>query len=438
MLDLDGNERANISLRNNSLNVIQILLNQLTHKKVTGRLRIATIDALFAAIDRVRPAWQKNIDDLSAELRDLDAAIESQQREVNALPMPKPWNPKPWTKQQQETGADLDAKRQMQRLETSKEEERSYSDYVATMQRLLALDPADFDPGKFKTEDLIPKRSLGEPNSIYDLQNYVVGPAPGGLILAADGSLDLQRSLRHINYFPALTSIAVRNNVQKDVGPRPVDFIAVAVKNSVWLWRGPESQAMIFTRRDAQGRLELRYTPVAHLTQDASGELHYDPAAWSAGLPLELFEDAMLDVPEDREAWLDQWHPERDWLRAVHRTKYSNGIIGLVEQLLSEPASSPFLERERELRRADMLAVANDHWNFNVRGFNPGGNHGSFLRISTHSVLLLAGGEDTGIPRGLRVSEPYDSLSLVPTILTLMGKPELDLPGPVIQEVIPH
>ena len=83
-----------------------------------------------------------------------------------------------------------------------------------------------------------------------------------------------------------------------------------------------------------------------------------------------------------------------------------------------------------------MLVFANDHWNFNVRGFNPGGNHGSFLRISTHSVLLAAGGDDTRIPRGLRVATPYDSLSFVPTILTLIGKPEASLPGPVIRELL--
>ena len=59
VMDLDGNERANVSLRNSSLNVIQILLDQLMHKKVTGRMRIATIDALFATLDRVRPMWQR-------------------------------------------------------------------------------------------------------------------------------------------------------------------------------------------------------------------------------------------------------------------------------------------------------------------------------------------------------------------------------------------
>ncbi|MGH9648785.1 MAG: hypothetical protein ACRD4E_18440, partial [Bryobacteraceae bacterium] len=62
--------------------------------------------------------------------------------------------------------------------------------------------------------------------------------------------------------------------------------------------------------------------------------------------------------------------------------------------------------------------------------------HGSFFRISTHSVLLFAGGKDTRIPAGLRVETPYDSLSFVPTILSLMGRPEADLPGPVIRELV--
>jgi hypothetical protein len=68
-----------------------------------------------------------------------------------------------------------------------------------------------------------------------------------------------------------------------------------------------------------------------------------------------------------------------------------------------------------------MLIVASDHWNFDVRGFNPGGNHGSFLRISTHSTFMLAGGDQTGIPRAAIVEEPYDSLSFVPTVLALTG-----------------
>ena len=114
----------------------------------------------------------------------------------------------------------------------------------------------------------------------------------------------------------------------------------------------------------------------------------------------------------------------------MHRTKYSNGLIGLYETIAhhraeklspdepglsdDERLSRRFLKRQRELIESDLLLVANDHWNFDVRGFNSGGNHGSFFRISTHSTLMLTGGDRTGIPRAMVVKEPYDSLSFVP------------------------
>lgn len=458
VMDLDGNERASVSLRNNSLNVIQILLDQLIRKRVARGTRKAVIDALFQTLDAVRPEWRLNLDQLDAAVRELEKRVETQQKIVDSTP-------KKFTEEQRGAGEDEDASRQFSRLESWKAELRGYSAYAEVMHRLLTLDPADFDPGKFKIEELVPRKSLGEPNSIQDLQHYVVGLAPSGLVVSAQGSLDMEKSFRRIDYFAALKGISVRNNVQKAVAPRPIDFIAVAVGNtgaqrtSVWLWRGADLQALIETRHTGAGRLELRYLPVkstsratgasvdcpdgarpALCASDESGELRYDRAAWVAGLPLEIFEDPKLDIPGgDRGAWLSEWHDERDWLRATHATKYSNGVIGIVEEMLMEPTSqsiaSPLLDRERQLRRVDLIAFASDHWNFNVRGFNPGGNHGSFLRVSTHSVLMFAGGVDTGIPRGVRIVEPYDSLSVVPTILKLMNRPERDLPGPPIEEL---
>jgi hypothetical protein len=108
-----------------------------------------------------------------------------------------------------------------------------------------------------------------------------------------------------------------------------------------------------------------------------------------------------------------------------------------------------FRLRQRQLVEADLLVLANNHWNFDVRGFNPGGNHGSFFRISTHSTLLFAGGANTRIPQGLVVDEPYDSLSLAPTVLALLGEVKQDnvpvsflkdkgfrqFPGRIINEV---
>ena len=142
-----------------------------------------------------------------------------------------------------------------------------------------------------------------------------------------------------------------------------------------------------------------------------------------------------MAVPADgRSAWLSDWHSESEWLNATHKTIYSNAIIGLNEQIVRHaiPADEStsdddqliyrFRQRQRHLTEPDILIVANDHWDFDVRGFNPGGNHGSFFRVSTNSTFMIAGGPDTGVPRGLAVETPYDGMSFVPTLLRLMGK----------------
>ena len=427
MLDLDGNERANIGLRNNTLNIAQILLDQLIDKRLPGPVRNAALTELFSTLYKVHADWQRDLDDLNEELTALDARIETQQRLVDA--QTKKTKKTKWTKEQIALGLDKDARREGVRLTSWKAERRGYSDYAEIVGRLLALTPADFDPGRFKMAQLIPPKSLGPVNSLWDLRHYVTGLGPDGLVLREDGSLDSGRSFRTIDYLSSLRSISVRNNVQAGLAPQPVDFIAVRIpeRDAILLWRDAEHQALLLTRGN-----ELRYMPVND---------RFEPVAWGPGLPLELFEDPQLKVTGDRETWLSQWHNEQDWLNAIHRTRYSNGIIGLTEELLEPPATSAdaldrYRARKRALRQTDLLVLANDHWNFNVRGFNPGGNHGSFLRESTHSVLLMAGGKETGIPAGLRVDTPYDSLSFLPTVLTLMGRPEADLPGPVIRELV--
>ena len=51
---------------------------------------------------------------------------------------------------------------------------------------------------------------------------------------------------------------------------------------------------------------------------------------------------------------------------------------------------------------------------------------------------MIAGGNHAGVLRSLRIETPYDSLSFVPTVLKLLGKPEPDLPGPLVREIFPE
>jgi hypothetical protein len=452
LLDFDGNERAGLHLRNSDLNVLHILLQQLQQKEISPPMRAALTDAFFGALDRGRSRWQSDLDQFAVELAALHRAIEKQHTLCQS-------QPKTFSQADRDLNRDDNARRVCTLATEWTAFEKGYRGYVAAMSKLLSLPRAQFDPFRVKIDEVIPKDAMGQGNTIHDLQNYVVGMAPGGPVIKSDGSLDVERSFLRLNYFSLIAEQAVRNNVQPNVSSHPVDFVAVRIPretiasvlgddvrpddDAVWLYGGPDRQALILARGEAEGKLRLRYLPIANLTQDSQGLVHFDRADWQAGFPLRMLEDARLNQPPgDRVAWLSDWHTDVEWLQALHKTQYSNGLVGLHEQftIFPAPGTDPgapglsneerllrsFVRRQRRQVETDMLIVANNHWNFDVRGFNPGGNHGSFFRISTHSTLLFAGGERTGIPRGLAVSEPYDSLSVAPTILALTGSLQSD------------
>jgi len=475
LLDFDGNERAGLHLRNSDLNVLHILLQQLQRKDLPRQLRQPATDAFFAVLAHEKARSQGELDQLDEEMGALRRAIEKQRALCES-------QPKKFTTEDLELGRDDNAQRSCVQANQWTRFAKDYSTYVATMRNLLGQRPDNFAPFKLKIEALIPRGAMGQRNAIHDLQNYVVGAARDGLVLKSDGSLDFQRSFMRLNYLTLIHGQTVRNNVQTGISNRPVDFIATRIPSEVvapalsedllpdddvvWLYGGPDRQALVIPRGEVNGQLRLRYLPIANLTQDDQGVVRFDRAPWQNGLPLRMLEDPRLDVPlNDRVAWLNDWHTDLEWLHAVHKTQYSNGFIGLHEQFtlftapetdVNAPGLSTaerllhrFRRRQRRLVETDIMIAANNHWNFDVRGFNPGGNHGSFFRISTHSTLMFAGGESTGIPRGLAVAEPYDSLSVVPTILALTGDLQPDnrpveslrkrgftrFPGRVIPEV---
>jgi hypothetical protein len=477
MLDFDGNERASVHLRDSDLNTLHILIKELQRGGLSEEVYKAAAAEFFGIIDRRRADWEKDLKQLQKELGALDRAIIEQRTLWQA-------QPKKFTKEQQDAGLDDASKRIYVQLDRWQVEQKEYSEYARTLKNLLSISSEAFAPDKVRIADIIPQMAMGDRNTIYELQNYVVGVGPNGLIANPDGSLNLEQSFVHINYFSLLQNVSVRNNVQRGISNRPVDIIATRLSRDllapllnerdidadvIWVTAGADRQALILSRTDANGELSLRYLPISGLTQDASGRFNFKVISWQAGLPLQIFEDPKLNVPggADRTAWLSQWHSDADWLPALHKTHYSNGLIGLQEELArhdierlstADPKLSEderlmreFARRKRELVEPDMLIVAQDHWNFDVRGFNPGGNHGSFFRISTHSTFMVAGGSRTGVPVALDIDAPYDSLSFVPTLLALTGNlrddsspaPELwergfrKFPGPVVKEILP-
>ena len=432
LLDADGNERASIYLRESDLNILQILWQQLARKDLKPEVRRAALDAFFQVLDRKREHWGLLHSQLQQELAVLRRSIQ-QMESRPASAAKKLEVVKPAT------------------LASMKADESKYAAYVRSLGKLIALNRDTFSPVNTKIEDVIAGHSVGGINSVYDLQNYVAGPSSSGLVLSADGSLDMARSFVRIDYFSLLAQIRTQNNVQAAVSSKPIDFVAAAIPvdglqaalpagmlpidDAVWLHGDDDRQALILGRRDEDGRHWLRYLPVRGLKQSVSGEIDFSISPWGEKLPLEVWDD--LSMPADeRSAWLESWHTEQAWFESVYATRYSNGVISIHDEFAFLPvfpdagrssASDEellrrFYNRKRRLAQPDFIVFANDHWNFNYRGLNPGGNHGSFLRQSTHSTLMFMGGQDAGIPEGLAVDRPYDSFSFVPTIFKLTGQ----------------
>ncbi|HZI18423.1 MAG TPA: alkaline phosphatase family protein [Pyrinomonadaceae bacterium] len=488
LVDFDGNERTSVHLRDGGLNLLHILLLELRRKDLAPGVRRAATSAFFGVLEGRRAGWRRQVDELNEELGALRRAIERQRAAAAKLP-------KEWTKIDRDAGLDREAQRVVSRLNVWLAEEREYSAYARTLAALLALDPEGFDPRAVRVEQVIAPGAMGDANDLHSLQNYPVGLRAGGLVLTPDGALDFGRSFERVNYLALFGGVTVRNNVQAGVSNRPVDFVAVRLDPSafnaavvgggagdgapgdeggddlradeaVWLYSSEERQALVLARGEGPSQ-RLRYVPVRRLRQDGAGRITFERVAWGEGFPLKLWEDPRMapQAGAAREFWLSGWHTDREWLRAAHMAKYPHAVVGLHEQLARHRVEATdheaaglstderlirrFRARQRRLVEADLLVLANDHWNFDVRGFNPGGNHGSFLRSSAHAALMFAGGERAGVPAGLIVREPYDSLSFVPTLLALTGQLQSEgtpapalwqkgfrrFPGPVISEL---
>ncbi len=160
-LDLDGNERAGVQLRNSDLNALQIAFQQKDGESTA-----------IGIIDRNRPRWSHTVNDMAEELAALRKAITRQNAVIRSHP-----------------GKSLEARRLRATVGRWEQDEHVYSAYVRGMRRLL-----DWKPGQ--PVPAIPEHVMGDPNTVEQLRNYVVGPG------------------RQINYLAALTGIRTRNNPQ--------------------------------------------------------------------------------------------------------------------------------------------------------------------------------------------------------------------------------
>src|SRR6185369_11429813 len=163
------------------VNMLHILLQQLQRGGLSVEARRAATHEFFVVLARRRADWEKDLKQLQTELGALDRAIVEQRKLWEA-------QPKKFTKEQQDAGLDDAAKRIYVQLDRWQMERKEYGDYAQSLQNLLSLSVSSelFSPSKIKIADVIPKMSMGDRNTIHELQNYVVGLGPNGIVTNAD------------------------------------------------------------------------------------------------------------------------------------------------------------------------------------------------------------------------------------------------------------
>lgn len=431
-LDIDGNERAAVHLRNSDLNKLHILLQQLARSDLNTMARRAVAENISETLEKHRASWNGNATELAAELVALGQAIAARKQLVARLGSKI-------TDEQNALGEDKQTRRLRRELQQWENEETAYRAYLTHLNKLLTFEADRTKTLRENVRDLIPAMSLGEKNTVGDLEHYIVGLQPAGVVVTADGKLDEGKSFRYIDNFAVIAAQRARNNPQAQLSNKPIDFIAMALpedaydaslpkpQHAYWLYGDAENQLVIL--QDEVGRLSVR--PVRNLHETTGGRVTWREEPWHDRLPLRLFEDEALALApnQDRTGWLSSWHTEQEWFAATHKCRYSNAVIGITEEMSpvgplvpGRPGIGAILrryeQRRRELVQADFHVFAADHWNFNVRFPNPGGNHGGFVRISTHSVWMMAG---AGLPVQ-QIEQPFDSLAFTSTVLSLLGR----------------
>lgn len=479
-IDYDGNERAMLQLRDPDLNRLELLVGALREGSLDAPKRAAASAAVMRIVERHRAAWiadaarlREEIGALArvgtaaaADAKRLHELVEAHRRDKDGAPDGRPPLP-PFGglagNNESDRWEDLAQSEKEKRAEAWRSENyaEQYRAVAASLERRAAARSAS-DLVDAPVEDVFGAFDLGDRPSTADLLDYPAGLA--GVALDASGDLDESATFVHVDYLRKLSEIRVRNAVRTDTTTAPVAYTttrlpvdatvktavargvlsaddAARVGSAYLVYGDDDDQIVLFVAgaRDASG--PVRAVPVSRFAADAvTGEVTFESASWRAGLPFGLFEDDALATGDvDRTAWLSAFHTDREWLAATSRTASGLGVPNLVEVLSCDyregyaaaakrdATDDERLVRRFELRRrdaamGDIFLEAAPHWNFDVKDFNPGGNHGGFGRQSMHAVFWMHGGPETRVvPGPLVVAAPYDGLDFAPTVFEAAG-----------------
>jgi hypothetical protein len=442
VIDNFGNARAEVHLRNNDLNRLHLLL-QAEHRRLSEEQRARWRDLVRQTVPDLW-AW------LEPELKDYRAYHQGSLA---------------WARNLRQR-ADYYWRDIGNRL---KDEAKRDAPQLKALGRLAELGQAE-DPVAWLFEnnpsipELIPKKYLGRPNSVYQLTHYTIGLDDN--MEWVEKTVDPQGRTVPMDYISVLSNYRAPNPPPSHE-PNPVDLIVKslpveplqkALLERGWLDAGIELRQVNWVVSTAKHNLgkggealvleaadgRIRYLPILHLQQEAGGTFTFE--VHNELDPLGLFYDTGFRSPSGEPAfiWLERFHTPQEWLEGVHDTYYSVApvIIGDIAGVHAEPfIDNPDFQRRlngfpTEEARAqylrgvkwkyaanqpDLLLWSSYLWNFSSKNHTPGGGHGGLPSMVTRTSLLLWGGKDFRLPAGHAIREFATTLDVAPTLAQVLG-----------------
>ncbi len=446
-IDNFGNGRSSVFLRNNDLNRLHLLLLELRRQPQSPQ-RFERLRELFRSNLQKTRQW---LDEDLALYRDYYEGAQDLARQLDLK-------------------ADKYSRDSAWRLRTEAKRDRPQ---IEALERLTSITFSPDHEGlyfeevfrrPFDVSAFLPKGYLGLANSVHQLSNYTIGLDED--LGWVETTVDYQGNPVPMDYFRILSDYRADNAPANGLynpydlilARLPVPETEAALRARGILDAGQSIELALWLKSTAKEnphkggeaillrsrRPGVAYLPVRGLQQLPDGSLRFEALAEID--PLGLLRGPGFDPPAGSfpADWVRRFQPEREWLKALHRTEYGPSLFILLDlygnpvpAFVDDPEFQKYLFhftspelKERYLRglkrkyasvQPDFVVWSNPLWNFNSKARTSGGSHAGLKPIVTNIAFMIWGGNDTKISRGRRIEDVCTTLDVAPTLLRTLG-----------------
>jgi hypothetical protein len=323
--------------------------------------------------------------------------------------------------------SDREDPRSLDEMRRLRQEIEAYRGTAATLRNLADVPTAEdgwlsWASSRFKISELIPKGYWGPPNSLRQLQNYVVGWETGQRERWGNGVVPDFRTLDYARLFPGVQASSPNARGER----HPFHFFAASLplEHIQPYFDKHLRQAIWLVFEEAQGE--------AIVAESEQGELWYESRvrydSETNRFSRQQEPGIRRDDPLDYGPMAGRWLSPREWAKETAEKEFVVVPVILADlfrenysEFLPAGKSTPALDFHFAQQKPDFRVWTNRGWNVNSNSHTPGGTHGGFSPLDVRSIFAAWGGERTGLKRGEVIPGSFFTYDITPTVLEVTG-----------------